>query len=345
MSTVNRTEDKFRRLGVLLRSVLLTGPSGVLLTAALASGHTFAAEQWRAYTYNAVATVTSVKGLNALFEAVQKETNGELSVRLNLGGTLPITASNITQAVSDNIVQIGDDASFVGNVPVGGLVRLPMFLPKRADFEKAWDIEAEYLRPALLKKNVVLLGRYIFPENVMWSKKKLTSLADIQGQKIRVISPEQAEFIKLLGGIPVTLGTSEVAAGLDRGVIDGALTASSGYGYVWRDLLKYSYRLNVSFIDSLLIVNKDAWDKLTPQTRTKVQSLVTEHTGRISAAMAAEDAELTKKLADGGMVITDPSAADLAEAEKRITPYWKTWGEKRPDLAEPLQKVRAAVGR
>ena len=315
------------------------------IAAGLIAGPASAADNWRAYTYNAVATVTSVKGLNAMIEAIQKETQGQLNIRLNLGGTLPIAATNITQAVSDNVVQMGDDAFFIGSVPVGGVVRLPMFLPTRAEFEKAWDIEAPYLRAEYAKKNIVLLGRYIFPENVMWSKKKLTSLADISGQKIRVISPEQAEFIKLLGGIPVTLGTAEVAAGIDRGVIDGALTASSGYGYVWRDLLKYSYRLNVSFIDSLILVNKDAWDKLSPDTRAKVQAQVTEHTRRITDAMAAEDNDLTKKLAEGGMVVTEPTKAELAEAERRITPYWKEWGEKRPAAQEALQKVRAAVGR
>ncbi len=321
------------------------GAMTLLASAMLAAAPASAADNWRAYTYNAVATVTSVKGLNAMIEDIQKETKGGLTVRLNLGGTLPIAATNITQAVSDNVVQMGDDAFFIGSVPVGGVVRLPMFLPKRADFEKAWDVEAPYLRAEYAKKNIVVLGRYIFPENVMWSSKKLTSLADIAGQKIRVISPEQAEFIKVLGGIPVTLGTSEVAAGIDRGVIDGALTASSGYGYVWRDLLKYSYRLNVSFIDSLILVNKDAWDKLAPDTRTKVQALVTEHTKRITNAMAAEDEDLTKKLAAGGMVVTTPTAAEMADAEKRITPYWKEWGEKRPAAAEALQKVRAAVGR
>lgn len=315
------------------------------LASCLGAGGAVAADHWRAYTYNAVATVTAVKGLNAMLEAVQKETQAQLSVRLNLGGTLPIAATNITQAVSDNVVQMGDDAFFIGSVPVGGVVRLPMFLRTRADFERAWDIEAPYLRAEYAKKNVVLLGRYIFPENVIWSRKKLTSIADIAGQKIRVISPEQAEFIKLLGGIPVTLGTSEVAAGIDRGVIDGALTASSGYGYVWRDLLKYSYRMNVSFIDSLIIVNKDAWDKLSSENRSKVQAIVDEHTRRITAAMAAEDDDLTKKLAEGGMVVTEPTKADLVEAERRITKYWKEWGEARPAAQEALQKVRAAVGR
>ena len=104
------------------------------------------------------------------------------------------------------------------------------------------------------------------------------------------------------------------------------------------DLLKYSYRLNVSFVDSLILVNKDAWDKLTPATRTKVQALVDQHTKQISDAMAAEDAELTKKLAAGGMVVTEPSKADLAEAEKRITPYWKEWGEKRPAASRSAAK-------
>lgn len=310
-----------------------------------AVGFAHAADVWRAYTYNAVATVTAVKGLNAMFEDIKAKTGGQLSVRLNLGGTLPISATNVTQAVSDDVVQLGDDAFFVGSVPAGGVVRLPMLLRTRDDFIKAWDVEAPYLRAAYEKKNIVLLGRYIFPENVMWSKNKLTSLADVAGQKIRVISPEQAEFIKLLGGIPVTLGTSEVAAGIDRGVIDGALTASSGYGYVWRDLLKYSYRLNVSFVDSLIIVNKDAWDKLPAATKTTVQAIVNDHTERITAAMAAEDEDLTRKLASGGMVITEPTAADLAEAEKRIRPYWKEWGEKRPALQEVLLKARAAVGR
>lgn len=326
-------------LTLAVRRAALAALLGIAATAAPA------AENWRAYTYNAVATVTAVKGLHALFDAIQKETNGELALRLNLGGTLPITATNITQAVADNVVQLGDDAFFVGSVPVGGAVRLPMLLPQRAQFEKAWDVAAPALRADYDKKNVVLLGRYIFPENVMWSKKKLTALADVAGQKIRVVSPEQAEFIKLLGGIPVTLGTSEVPAALDRGVIDGVLTASSGYGYVWRDLLKYSYRLNVSFIDSLLLANKTAWDKLPAPVRTKVQALVDEHTAKIGAAMAAEDQSLTKKLVEGGMVVTEPTAADLAEAEKRIAPYWQQWGEQRPAAKDVLVKVRAATGR
>ena len=331
-----------------LQTTLRTSITAVTLAAAglFAAGHAAAAEQWRAYTYNAVATVTAVKGLNALFETIQKETNGELTVRLNLGGTLPIAATNITQSVSDNIVQLGDDAFFVGSVPVGGIVRLPLFIRNNADFNKGWDAAAPYLKSEYAKKDIVVLGRYVFPYNTMWSRKKLTSLADIAGQKIRVISPEQAELIKLFGGTPITLGTSEVAAALDRGVIDGALTASSGYGYVWRDLLKYNYRLNVSFIDSLILANKGAWDKLSPQVRQKVQAAVDDATVKITAAMAAEEDELTQKVAAMGITVTVPTKEEVAQGEAKMAAYWASWPETRGPVAkEAMGKVRAVVGR
>jgi TRAP-type C4-dicarboxylate transport system substrate-binding protein len=68
-----------------------------------------AAQTWNAYTYNSVATVTAAKGLAELFDEIVKRTKGELTIRLHLGGTLQIKATDITQAVADNIVQMGDD--------------------------------------------------------------------------------------------------------------------------------------------------------------------------------------------------------------------------------------------
>lgn len=319
------------------------------LLAALAlcgSLHAHAATMWRAYTYNAAATVTAVKGLNALFDQIRNDTGNALAIRLNLGGTLAISATNITEAVASNVVQMGDDAFFVGSVPVGGTVRLPMLISDRAAFDRAWAAEAPFLKAAYDRKGIVLLGHYTFPINVIWSRKKLTSLADIAGQKIRVISPEQAEFIQRLGGIPVTLGTSEVAAALDRGVIDGVTTASSGYGYIWRDLLKYRYNLNISFIDSLILVNKRAWQALPPPVQARVQQDVDVAMVRISDAMAEEENRLTSQLASSGITVTTPTAADEAQATRLISPYWTSWANARGETAQQaLAKVRAAIGR
>ena len=87
-----------------------------------------AAEKWDLYIYNPVSTVAAVKGLNVVIEQIEKETAGELTVRLHLGGSLPINTTTITQAVSDDVVQMGDDGYFLGNVPIGGVLRLPMLI-------------------------------------------------------------------------------------------------------------------------------------------------------------------------------------------------------------------------
>src|SRR5215470_5751138 len=117
--------------------------------------HAAAAENWDLYIYNPVATVAAVKGMNAIIEEIEKETGGELKVRLHLGGSLPINTTNITQAVSDDVVQMGDDGYFLGNVPIGGVLRLPMLIKSREEYAKAAGIVDPYLEKAFGKKGLV----------------------------------------------------------------------------------------------------------------------------------------------------------------------------------------------
>ncbi|MBC7655902.1 MAG: TRAP transporter substrate-binding protein DctP [Frankiaceae bacterium] len=314
--------------------------------AALAALPANAAEKWNLYVYNAVATVSAVKGLTKVTEEIEKETGGALSIRLHLGGSLPINTTTITPAVSDDVVQMGDDGYFLGNIPIGGVLRLPMLIQSLEEYQKAAAIVEPYLQKAFERKGVIVLGQYLYPYQVAYSSKKLTSLADIKGQKIRVTSPEQGEFIKRLGGVPATIGAPEVPSALDRGVVDGVLTANTGGGNVWKDLLKYNYRIGINYFNSVIIVNKERFNKLPPDVQVKVRKVVSDHLPLITSAMQAEEEVLTKKFADGGMVITRESKTDLAEGLKLVAPYWDEWAKtKGPDAVEALAKVRKALGR
>jgi TRAP-type transport system periplasmic protein len=305
-----------------------------------------AAEKWDLYVYNPVSTVAAVKGLNTVIEQIEKETGGELSIRLHLGGSLPINTTTITQAVSDDVVQMGDDGYFLGNVPIGGVLRLPMLLRTLADYDKAAAIMNPYLVRAFEKKGLLVLGQYLYPFQVAFSSKKLTSLADIKGQKIRVTSPEQSEFIKRLGGIPVTIGAPQVPSALDRGVVDGVLTASTGGGNIWKDLLKYNYRLGINYFNSVLIVNSERFAKLSPDVQSKVRKIVGDNMPLITKAMADDENDLTRKFADGGMTVTKEDPQDIEAGTKLIAPYWEEWARTQgPDAIAALKQVRTAIGR
>jgi TRAP-type transport system periplasmic protein len=305
-----------------------------------------AAENWDLYVYNPVATVAAVKGMNTIIEQIEKETNGELKVRLHLGGSLPINTTNITQAVSDDVVQMGDDGYFTGNVPIAGILRLPMLIHTREEYARAALVVDPYLEAAFGKKGLVVLGQYLYPFQVAYSRNKLTSLADFKGQKIRVTSPEQGEFIKLLGAVPVTLGAPEVPSALDRGVVDGVLTANTGGGNTWKDLLKFNYRLGINYFNSVVIANKDRFAKLPPDVQEKVKKIVKDNMPLITSAMANDEDNLTKKFAEGGMTITEPSQADQDEAARVVASFWGDWAKsKGPDAANAVKQVRAALGR
>jgi TRAP-type transport system periplasmic protein len=329
------------------RAILHATAAMAALALILAPGRqAAAAEKWDLYVYNPVATVAPVKGLNTAIEQIEKATNGELSIRMHLGGSLPINTTTITQAVSDDVVQMGDDGYFLGNVPIGGVLRLPMLLRTSADYEKAATIMTPYLVKAFEKKGLIVLGQYLYPFQVAYSSKKLTSLADIKGQKIRVTSPEQGEFIKRLGGIPQTIGAPQVPSALDRGVVDGVLTANSGGGNTWKDLLKYNYRIGINYFNSVIIVNKDRFEKLSPDTQAKLRAIITANLPLITKAMEDEEEDLTRKFAEGGMTVTKESPEDVEAAVKIVAPYWEEWAKGQgPDAVAALKQVRAAIGR
>ncbi len=304
------------------------------------------AATWEAYTYNPVSTVAAVRGFNRIIDDVDKATGGALKMKLHLGGSLQINATNITQAVADNVVQIADDGFFTGNIPLGGVMRLPMLIRTDDEYIKAAKIVAGFMARAYDKKGIVLLGDYTYPLQVPFSRKSLTSLADLKGQKLRVTSPEQGEFVRRFGGSSVTMQPSEVPSSLDRGVIDGAFTASSGAGYTWRDLVKYNYRLGINYVNAMVIVNKEAFEALSPDIQAKLRRAVTDNAPWTMTTMQQEEADLTRKMAEGGLVVTEARAEDVAEAEKRMAPYWDEWAKAHgPDALEALKQIRAALGR
>jgi TRAP-type transport system periplasmic protein len=324
----------------LLTSISLAAMAAALIATPLPAQ---AQTSWTVYTYTPAATLAPARGLNRIAEGVGAD---GLKLNIHLGGALPIGASDIANALSDNVIQLGDDGFFQGNLPVTGILRLPMLVANDAEFEKAKEVMRPYFERAYEKKGALMLGHYNYPLQVVWSRKPINSLADIKGQKLRVTSPEQAEFVKRLGGVGVTIGAAEVPSALDRGVVDGVFTASSGGGKIWRDLLKYNYRLGPNYFDGVIAVNKTAFEKLPAATQAKLRQSVTETAPWITTQLRGEEDEATQMLAKGGITVVAAKPDDISSAAKLMAPYWDEWAKaKGPEAVEALGKVRAALGR
>jgi TRAP-type C4-dicarboxylate transport system substrate-binding protein len=301
---------------------------------------------WELYTYYPVSTGAPARGMAKIAEDIDKATKGSLKMKVHLGGSLPIQATAITSAVANGVVQFAGDIFSVGNIPIVAVLRLPMLVHNVQEYEVANKVMLPYIAAAYDKKGVTVLGRYVYPEQSIWSRKKLTTVADLSGQKIRVVSPEQGELIKRFGGTVLTMGTPDVAAALDRGVVEGVVTAASGGGYIWRDLLKYNYRFPVNFLETLVIANKSAFGKLSADDQAALRKVCTDDTAWITKTLADEEQDLRDKMKAAGLIITDATPQDIAAGQKKMTEYWEEWAKTQsPEAQEALAKVRKELGR
>lgn len=324
------------------RHALVAGVAAGLVPATRAE----AAMIWQAYTYNPVGTVAASVGFKRLISGIEKSADGALAIKLHLGGSLPIAANNITQAASENIVQLADDGFATGNIPITAVLRLPMLLLSLSDMEKAMGIVQPYLNRDYGRKGLMVLGQYTYPFQVIWGRKKITSLADIKGLKLRVTSVEEGEFIRRFGGTPITMGTPDVAAALDRGVVDGALTASSGGGIQWKDLVHYRYGFPTSFVNSTFIVNKADASRLPKAMQVALPRIGAEAAKWTTDEMQRQEDVITAQMKKEGMIETAATPADIALAVQKMKSYWPQWAKAHgPEAEEVLRKIRTALGR
>ena len=301
---------------------------------------------WIVYTYVPAATLAPARVFGEIVERVARETNGGLLLKYHLGGALTIKATDITTAVGDNVIQIGDDGFQQGNVPITGILRLPMLVTNRQEFDKALAVMKTYVDKAYEKRDSIVISTYYFPLQFAWSSKKLTSLDDFKGQKIRATSPEQIEFLKRFGANGLTVGASEVPSALERGVVDGVLTAQSGGGKVWKDLLKYNFDLGINFFEANIAVNKAAYDKLPATQRDVLTKAIVDLSPKMTKLLFEEESQEKAKRQAEGMIQTAATPDDYKRGAERMASYWDDWAKRNgAETQEALKKVREALGR
>lgn len=319
--------------------------AAICASLALFSTGVAAAETWKFYMHQSAPNFATSRGAKLLTEEIEKATNGELKMQLHLSGTLQIAPSDITKAVGENIVQLGDDLFNSGNIPLAGIPRLPMLVQSYEDFTKAAAVLQPYIEKAFAAKGSTVLAAYSYPMQVVWGKKKLESLEDIKGLKLRVAAPEQGEFVRRFGGTSITMSAPEVPSALDRGVVDGIFTAGVG-AVLWKDLLKYGFLMVVNVNNSYIIANTEAFNKLSPDLQAKLRKVAADIGRWNQDTMKTEEAASQKTLGDAGYVLTQAKPAEVAKAVDTMKPYWDEWAKSRgPDVVEALGKVRAALGR
>ena len=190
------------------------------------------------------------------------------------------------------------------------------------------------------------LTAWTMPPQEIWLKEGVGSIDDLAGRKIRTWNRMQVEMLDRLGASSVAITPAEVIPALQRGVVDGAVTAViPAYDWKFYEVADYGYMLDFTMTDQLIAVNAGAYEALDEATRTALNETAQRWQGRFREEIAAAAEEAEEKLQAEGMTLIDPSEEDVAKAREQTAPIWQSWADENGEIAQDLlTRVSSACG-
>jgi len=310
-----------------------------------------AVTNWDYYSFTGV-THPVTKYQMAFAAEVEKRTKGQLKITVRPAGELPFRIDEAGKIAGEGLVQIASAYSgfLTGTVPIAGITGHPFLVRTTEEGTKVWPIIDKYTKPEFEKLGAKTLFHFYWPpQNLFGSGKPIRTAADFAGRKIRTTDPKQAELIKRLGGSSITLATAEVPVAVQRGLMEGVLTATFNMvGAKWTEFAKWAWYADINAGGpNFELVNLKAYNALAPDVRAALDEVAAEWGPKMNKEISAIEIEEKKTLTQKyGIETFDAPQATVDEIVKKVSPYWDEWAQQNgPTAAAMLKDIRAAVGR
>lgn len=317
------------------RRAVLVGGGAVLAAPFISRAAHAAAPPWVLYTTRQRNSLGAI-AWQAMADAVKAATLGALQITVVTAGRMPVDANAITPAVSAGTLLMGDDSYFGQYVIPGGIPRLPMLVPDRTAFRRGSKAMRTYLAQAYDARNAVVLAYTFTPKLRTWSSLRFDAYAGLNNRRIRAVSAEQGEFIRRLGGIPVTIPTADVPRGLKAGEIDTVFTFAATGATAWQKQLKTGYASGPHHFDAVLIANKSAFRTLPKDTQEILVREAAKAESALMDAVYSNEDENLRKLADSGLELEEQQTDDVSAITSRMSAMWDEWTRVRGREAQDL---------
>ena len=161
------------------------------------------------------------------------------------------------------------------------------------------------------RQRIVFLGAYASVPYNLICRKKVETLEDMKGLKIRTAGVVHSEWAKKVGATPVNVPSSEMFTGLDKGQIDCTMMGANDMKArsLW-DVAKYINLSNFGpyFAGWEWAMNGNTWKKLTPQQRRILLDTIADATVETEVEYMAEADVAIKEAPSKGVTVIQPSA-------------------------------------
>ncbi|AXS42173.1 TRAP transporter substrate-binding protein [Breoghania sp. L-A4] len=231
-----------------------------------------------------------------------------------------------------------------GRYPLTEVANLPFLVKSSEASSKALT---ELIPDYLSKEYEGLRALYTIvvpPLNLNMSKKRITSVDDLKGLRIRHAGRLFAETIQALGATPVAVRPNEIADSMSKGVVDGALLPFEGAAaFKLGDVTKYVLEPGINAATFALMMNPAKYESLPEDLR----KLIDDTTGPEAAARigrAFDEAEVHGREVMGEKAQIDTMSPELrADFEAAIAPVTENFLGELDEKGLPAREVYAKM--
>ena len=267
-----------------------------------------------------------VKAMDVLKDKANEKSNGSVTIKIYPAGQL-YNDKNMHDAIISGGIDMG--LNTVGRwatiVPAMDIFDVPFIFPSYEKVDKAIDSGlGEKLGNELMKKGVrpLIWADYGFVQYAN-NKKLVKTPADFDGLKIRGYSKYSAETIKAMGASSVTMGSSEVYMGIQRGTIDGQTSGTTAMrDRKMYEVHKYLTLTNHASPEFIVAINEKSYSKLNANQKKALDAAAIEVRDMIRANAKAEDLKALADLKAKGMEVYEVPENELQAWRDATKPVW-----------------------
>lgn len=282
----------------------------------------------------------TVVAIDSMGKKLDAATNGRIKFQMFPGAVLGQEKEAVEQVQLGAIQIARISLGVIGPiVPDVNVFNMPFVFRDEAHMRKVIDgpVGDDLLaKISASSARLVALGWMDGGSRSLYTKKKVTTPADLKGVKVRMMgNPLFVDTMNAMGGNGISMAYGEVFSALQTGVIDGAENNPPSYFTAnhYSTPAKYYAQTNHLIIPEIFVMSKVAWDKLSDADKALVKKYsreaqmeqralwdksVAEYTGKLKAA-GIEFVPVNQKLFfDATAPVRVKYGAQLADLMKRV---------------------------
>jgi len=289
----------------------------------------------------------TVAAVESMGKKLEQASNGRLSIAMypsmQLGGEKEAIEQAQVGAIAFARVSVGALGPVVDDLNV---FNLPYVFRNTAHMQQVIDgpIGQELLDKVTSsgKGLVGLAWMDAGARNFYDTKKPIRNIADLKGQKIRVMgNPMFVEMANAMGANGVPMGYDQVFTSLQTGVIDGAENNPPSFVFDNHYQVAKYYTVDEHLIvPEMLIISKKTFDQLTPDEQASIKKFARDAQFEERKLWASYEQQAMDKAKAAGIQIIEVSTADKKAFQDAVKPVWDKYGPKYEATVKRIQEVK-----